>query len=72
MHNGRHRKKHIHSLIHDEGLIEGHEELKSYITSYYKCLFGPPEDSDISLDESRIGDIPQVTSGENAIVTALI
>jgi hypothetical protein len=72
MHNGRHRKKLIHSLIQEEGLIEGHEDLKSYITSYYKCLFGPPEDSDISLDESRIGDIPQVTSGENAIVTALI
>jgi hypothetical protein len=44
MHNGRHRKKLIHSLIQEEGLIEGHEDLKSYITSYYKCLFGRPED----------------------------
>ena len=32
--NGRHRKKLIHSLIQDEGTIEGHEQLKSYITSY--------------------------------------
>ena len=37
--NGRHRKKLIHSLNQDEGLIEGHEQLKSYITKYYKiCL----------------------------------
>jgi hypothetical protein len=70
MHNGRHRKKLIHSLIQEEGLIEGHEELKSYITSYYKGLFGPPENSDISLDESRIEDILQVNSEENAILTA--
>jgi hypothetical protein len=68
--NGRHRKKLIHSLIQEEGLIEGHEELKSYITSYYKGLFGPPENSDISLDESRIEDILQVNSEENAILTA--
>jgi hypothetical protein len=32
-------------------------------------LFGPPENSDISLDESRIEDILQVTSEENAILT---
>ena len=34
--NGRHRKKLIHSLIQEEGTIEGHEQLKSYITKYYK------------------------------------
>jgi hypothetical protein len=32
--NGRHRKNRIHSLVQDEGLIEGHEQLKSYITNY--------------------------------------
>jgi hypothetical protein len=37
--NGRHRKKLIHSLVQDEGMIVGHEQLKSYITSYYKNLF---------------------------------
>ena len=40
--NGRHRKKLIHSLVQDEGTIEGHEQLKSYITKYYKGLFGDP------------------------------
>jgi hypothetical protein len=33
--NGRHRKKRIHSLVQDEGIIESHEHLKSYITNYY-------------------------------------
>ncbi len=27
--NGRHRKKLIHSLVQEEGVIEGHEQLKS-------------------------------------------
>jgi hypothetical protein len=47
-------------------LIEGQEQLKSYITSYYKGLFSAPEESDISMDESRIDDIPQVSPQENA------
>ena len=38
--NGRHRKKLIHSLNQDEGVIEGQNKLKSYITNYYKGLFG--------------------------------
>jgi mannosylglycoprotein endo-beta-mannosidase len=51
--NGRHRKKLIHSLVQDEGTIEGHENLKSYITKYYKGLFGSPEEGNFSMDESR-------------------
>ena len=58
--NGRHRKKRIHSLIQEEGTIEGQEQLKSYITNYYKGLFGDPEEGNFTLDESRIADIPQV------------
>ena len=58
--NGRHRKKHNHSLIQDEGTIEGHDQLKSYITNYYKNLFGAPEEGNFTLDESRTDDIPQV------------
>ena len=50
--NGRHRKKCIHSLLQDEGLIEGQEQLKKYITNYYKGLFGALEEGNISLDES--------------------
>jgi hypothetical protein len=59
--NGRHRKKHIHSLIQDDGWIEGHEQLKAYITNYYRNLFGAPEESSFSLDETQTNDIPQVS-----------
>src|SRR3954469_12772435 len=51
--NGKHKKKRIHSLIQDEGMIEGQEHLKSYITTYYKSLFGAPPENFFSLDESR-------------------
>jgi hypothetical protein len=47
--NGRHRRKHIQSLVQDEGRIEGHEQLKLYITNYYKGLFDPLEESSFSL-----------------------
>jgi hypothetical protein len=68
--NGKHGKKLINYLDHDEGTIEGHEQLKSYITSYYKGLYGVPEVSDVSLDESRIDDIPQASPEENVILGA--
>jgi hypothetical protein len=41
MANGRHQKKLIYSLHQVEGTIEGHEQIKSYVTKYYKSLFGP-------------------------------
>jgi hypothetical protein len=47
--NGHHRRKHIQYLVQDEGRIEGHEQLKSYITNYYKVLFDPLEESSFSL-----------------------
>ena len=50
--NGRHRKKLIHSLIQDDGMIEGHKQLKSYITKYYKGLFMAAEEGNFSMDES--------------------
>jgi hypothetical protein len=68
--NGRHWQKHIHSLVQDEGLIEGHEQLKSYITNYYKNLFGQPEEGNFSMDESQTTDIPQVSIEENNLLTA--
>jgi hypothetical protein len=68
--NGRHRKKRIHSLVQDEGLIEGHEQLKSYITNYYKGLFGPSEESSFTLDETQTENIPQVSEEENGLLTA--
>ena len=51
-------------------MIEGHEQLKSYITSYYKNLFGTPEEGNFSMDESRTDDIPQVSDAENSLLTA--
>jgi hypothetical protein len=48
--------------------ICGDEELKKYITSYYKNLFGPPQESLIRLDETRRDDIPQVTEEENRLL----
>ena len=53
--NGKHRKKKIIQLEHDEGTIVGHENLKAYISNYYKQLFGHPEASTVTLDESVIG-----------------
>jgi len=66
--NGKHRKKHIFSLEH-EGGIEGQQNLKEYITKFYKDLFGPPEDNHFSLNNMR-DDIPQVSQPENEFLTA--
>nr|ABA98398.1 retrotransposon protein, putative, unclassified [Oryza sativa Japonica Group] len=68
--NGKHRKKRIFYLEQDEGKIEGQAALKAYITSFYKKLFGPPEDNPFTLDESRSGDISQVTQAENEFLMA--
>jgi hypothetical protein len=39
-------------------MIEGHEQLKSYITKYYKNLFGEPLEGNFTMDERRTDDIP--------------
>jgi hypothetical protein len=68
--NGKHRKKKIFQPEQDGGTILGQENLKLYITNYYKQLFGAPEDSFLSLDESRVEDIPQLVTDENEILSA--
>ena len=68
--NGKHRKKRIFQLEQEEGTIVGQDNLIFYITEYYKKLFGPPEDSCVSLDESRIEDVPQLTARDNDILVA--
>src|SRR4051812_2737399 len=40
--NGKHTRKKIIQLEQDEGTIAGHENLKLYISEFYKKLFGPP------------------------------
>jgi hypothetical protein len=46
------------------------DNLKSYITNYYKNLFGAPDEGNFSLDETRTDDIPQVSTLENDLLTA--
>ena len=63
-------KQHIFRLEQGDGVIVGDEALKKYITTYYKNLFGQPEESSITMVENRIDDIPQVTEIENEILTS--
>src|ERR1041385_3570271 len=65
--NGKHRKKKIFQLEQDEGTIVGEENLKVYITEYYKKLFGEPEYNNFTLMEDRVDDIPQISAQENDI-----
>ena len=68
--NGKHRKKHIFSLDNDGVKIEGQNNLKNYITQFYKELFGPSEDNHFAFVERKIDDIPQVSQSENEFLTA--
>jgi mannosylglycoprotein endo-beta-mannosidase len=68
--NGKHRKKKIFQLEQQEGTIVGEDNLKVYITEFYKKLFGAPTPSNISLVEEVVQDIPQISSDENEILTA--
>jgi hypothetical protein len=66
--NGKRRKTRIFRLEQDEGIIEGEEQIKSYITKYYKNLFGSSEAGRLSLNESLVEDIPQVTGTESEML----
>jgi hypothetical protein len=67
--NGKHRKTRISQLEDGGQIIRGEEQLKSYITDYYKGLFGPSDGVHFSLDENINFDIPQV-SHENKKLTS--
>jgi hypothetical protein len=68
--NGKKIKKTTFSLDHDQGKMEGQENLKHYyITCFYNELFGPLEVNDFILEESWISDIPQINSIENVFLT---
>jgi hypothetical protein len=68
--NGKHRKKKFFQLEQDDGTIVGEENLKVYISEYYKRLFGEPVASSFSLLEGHVDDIPQISDEENAILIA--
>jgi hypothetical protein len=67
--NGKHRKKRIFLLENGNSKVEGHDNLKRFITEFYKGLFGEPEENSFTLDESFNQDIPQVSSNENRLLT---
>lgn len=52
--NGRHRKNKINKLVQDEGVIEGQDNLKEYITGFYKNLFGEPEITSLILGHEGV------------------
>jgi mannosylglycoprotein endo-beta-mannosidase len=68
--NGKRRKKKIFQLEQDEGTIIGEENLKIFITEYYKKLFGEPEVNHFTMEEDRTDDIPQISPEENVMLTA--
>ena len=68
--NGKHMKTRIYKLQDGNHTVSGDDELKKYITTYYKGLFGPSDNNNFNLDETRIDDIPQVMNIENEILTS--
>ena len=48
----------------------GQDNLKVYITEFYKTLFGDPAKNNFILNESYIQDIPQLSREENDILVA--
>jgi mannosylglycoprotein endo-beta-mannosidase len=63
--NGKRRKTRIFRLEQEDGIVEGEEQLKCYITNYYKKLFGCSDRGRLSFDESAVEDIPQFTGEES-------
>jgi hypothetical protein len=68
--NGKNRKKIFFQLEQEEGTIIGEDNLKHYITDYYKTLFGTPIPNSFSMIEDRTSDITQISVEENEILTA--
>ena len=52
--------KNIFQLEQEEGTIVGQDNLKVFISEYYKNLFGEPALNNFSLNEDENQDIPQV------------
>ena len=68
--NGKHRKKKKIQLEQDEGTIVGEENLRFYITNFYKTLFGAPATNNFSLREDLVAVIPQLSVEENNVLIA--
>ena len=48
----------------------GQANLKVFISEFYKKLFGASAPSNISMIESRVDDMPQISPLENSILTS--
>jgi hypothetical protein len=57
--NGRRRKSRIISLNQEGGVIEGQDNLKKYITNFYKNLFGKPLPSSLNLSPTGVDRITE-------------
>jgi hypothetical protein len=66
--NGTHRRKNFFQLEQEEGTIVGQENLRNYISEYYKALFEDLNPSNVSMVESFNHDIPQLSQEENEIL----
>jgi hypothetical protein len=60
----------IFQLEQDEGTIIGEENLKVFISEYYKGLFGAPNTNHFDLVENRTEDIPQLSREEKELLSA--
>jgi hypothetical protein len=69
--NGKHRKSQIFELSDGDRKIKGNEPLKSYITDYYKNVFGPSDGGHFSLEEDRRSDITQISLEDNEKLTSI-
>jgi hypothetical protein len=63
--NGKYRKTRIFQLEEGHQIIMGEDELQTYITKYYKRLFGPSNCEHLILDENLRNDIPQISDEDN-------
>jgi hypothetical protein len=68
--NVRYRSKKNFQLKQGEGRIVCHENLKHFITEYYKNLFGAPEPNYFTLIEFQHDDVPQLSEEDNNILIA--
>jgi hypothetical protein len=68
--NGKRRRTRIFQLEQEEGVVEGEERLKKFITKFYKNLFGLSLSCGLTLNESLVEDIPQITGSENETLLA--
>jgi hypothetical protein len=56
--------KKIFQLEEEEGIIVGQDNLKTFISEFFKNLFGPPSPNHFQMLESVNNDIPQLFPAE--------